>query len=48
MKKYYIAEETASNKYVKHTGWKLERKDVLNMALSLLVIGYVTVRFLIG
>ena len=47
MKKYYIAEETGRNKWVKHTGWKLEKKDVSTLFITLLVVVYVAIRIVV-
>lgn len=48
MKKFYKAQETKKNTWKKRTCWQLEGNDIAAIALVVLVVGFVTVRCLIG
>jgi len=48
MKKIHRAVQKGPNKWEKKTGWKWDTEDYISLAILLVVVGFVTIRALIG
>ena len=48
MKKVHRAVQKGLNKWEKKTGWKWDAEDIASLAILLIIVGFVTIRSIIG